>query len=88
MLCTANLSGQIPEKFVNMFNFKGADSDFNNDWFANIGDTIVGSMVFNVYFPVCMEILYFGIRSIKRIRDRASPPTINGITYKTKCVSI
>lgn len=70
-----------------MFNFKGADSDFNVDWFSNIGDTIVGSMVFNTYFPVAMEVLYFGIRTIKRVLDKQGKE-IDGTVYLTKCVSI
>lgn len=84
MLCTANLSGQIPAKFVKMFNLYGSDSDFNLNWFSNIGDTIVGSMVFNSYFPIGMEFLYWGIRSLKRALDRNGAPD----GYQTKCVSI
>jgi len=70
-----------------MFNLKGGDSDFNDDWFANIGDTIVGSMVFNVFFPVVMEVLYFSIRSLKRILDSVGKE-IDDVKYQTKCVSI
>lgn len=84
MLCTSNLTGQIPAKFVNMFNLKGADSDFNVDWFASIGDTIVGSMVFNVYFPVAMEFINWFVRGLKRFLDQRG--TAEG--YETKCVSI
>jgi len=74
MLCTANLSGQIPHKFVKMFNLFGADSDFNSNWFSNIGDTIVGSMIFNSYFPVAMEFLWWAIRSLKRFLDKNGAP--------------
>jgi hypothetical protein len=44
MLCTANLSGQLPAGFVKSLNMLGADSDFNAQWFMNIGATIVGAM--------------------------------------------
>lgn len=34
-----------------------------------MGDTIVGAMVFNVYFPVIMEFINYGTRSAKRLLD-------------------
>lgn len=73
MLCTANLEGQLPPKIVSLFNLKGDSSDFDQDWFVNIGDTIVGSMVFNVIFPVFMEIGWFCYRSTFRILDGLNP---------------
>jgi hypothetical protein len=39
------------------------------NWFCNFGDTIVGSMVFNIYFPVIMEFINLGMRSVKRLID-------------------
>jgi len=30
----------------------GTDPDFNQRWFITVGDTIVGSMMFNIYFPL------------------------------------
>jgi len=50
----------------------GKISDFNMNWFCNFGDTIVGSMVFNIYFPVIMEIINLGVRSLKRLIDYVS----------------
>jgi hypothetical protein len=69
MLCTANLEYQLPSVIVNLLGFKGSNKDFNQNWFTNIGDTIASAMMFNVYFPVCMEFLWFGIRSLKRLFD-------------------
>ena len=47
----------------------GKISDFNMNWFCNFGDTIVGSMYFNIYFPVIMEIINFTMRKTKRLID-------------------
>jgi hypothetical protein len=49
MLCNANLEDQ------GMSLFNGNDSDFNAQWFNSQGETIVGSMVFNTWFPFMME---------------------------------
>ena len=71
MLCTANLEHQLPAWLVNSLNLKGDSSDFNQNWFTNIGDTIVGSMKFNIYFPVAMEVMWFTMRFVKRYRDKS-----------------
>ena len=85
MLCTANLNHQLPTWIVNMFGFNGPISDFNIDWFTNIGDTIVGSLKFNIYFQVCMECGWFSIRLVKRLLDRTGDedkPTKSGSIYQ------
>lgn len=50
--------------------FNGSDSDFNQNWFSSIGDTIVGSMMFNIYFPIGMEIMWYGMRTAFRLKDK------------------
>ena len=55
-----------------MLGLSGPISDFNVDWFTNIGDTIVGSLKFNMFFPVIMEGGWFSIRWLKRILDKTS----------------
>ena len=70
MLCTANLEGQLPPKIVNFFNLKGGSTDFNQNWFTNIGDTIAAAMIFNIIFPVGMEICWFMYRTFFRLLDR------------------
>ena len=77
MLCTANLEHQIPEWIVIMLGLKGGSSDFNQNWFTNIGDTIVGSMKFNIYFPTCMEVFWFSTRYLKRFLDKRGSETSN-----------
>ena len=66
MLCNANLGDQ--SALLGSY-FKGNDSDFNQSWFTSMGDTIVGSMVFNVWFPVVMEFCNYGMRLGFRILD-------------------
>jgi hypothetical protein len=67
MLCNANLTEQ--SGLLSMFD--GTDSDFNQNWFSSIGDTIVGSMMFNIYFPIAMEFVWFAMRSVYRLKDKA-----------------
>lgn len=51
--------------------FHGTDPDFNQRWFSTVGDTIVGSMFFNIYFPLLEALLLYGIRSIRRLIDKS-----------------
>lgn len=69
MLCTANLEHQLPPAIVAMFGLSGDIRDFNLKWFTIVGDTIVGSMVFNVIFPIGMECFWFSYRSLFRWKD-------------------
>lgn len=41
---------------------KGYDTDFNQNWFQTFGDTIIGAMVFNIWYPFVGEILWATIR--------------------------
>jgi hypothetical protein len=54
--------------------FRGNDSDFNQNWYTSMGDTIVGSMKFNIWFPVAMEFGYWGMRLAYRLRDYLKAP--------------
>jgi len=83
MLCTANLTGQIPASWVKSMNMAGGDSDFNAQWFTNIGATIVGAMKINIVMPIGLEFVYFGIRTLKRILDKTGAGESG-----TKCTTI
>lgn len=83
MLCMANFEQQLPKGIVNAFNLKGDASDFTQNWYVNLGDTIVGSMKFNIIFPIGMEIGFFGLRFLKRFLDKRG-----GEAEPTKSVSI
>jgi hypothetical protein len=69
MLCTANLNHQLPGWMVKSLGLKGPIADFNMNWFTNIGDTIVGSLKFNIVYPVVMEVGWFSKRLLFRILD-------------------
>ena len=71
MLCNSNLTEQ---GYLMGAIFKGNDSDFNMNWFTSMGDTIVGSMLFNVWFPIAMEIGYWMMRTSFRLYDKAMAP--------------
>ena len=68
MLCNANLLEQ--GSIFTIFN--GNDTDFNRNWFTSQGDTIVKSMVFNIWFPFAMEWANFCQRTTFRIMDWCS----------------
>ena len=65
-------------------NLQGPDSDFNAQWFMNIGATIVGAMKINIVMQCALEFVYFGIRTLKRIKDRVGL----SLDQKTKCTTI
>jgi hypothetical protein len=67
MLVNANLNGQgwILGKI-----FNGSESDFSLRFFTTTGDILVGSMMFNTWFPVMMEFGWFGYRVFFRVLDQ------------------
>lgn len=48
----------------------GQYSDFNSGWFRQVGNIIVGSMAFNVYYPIIEAVGYYLMRLGFRILDR------------------
>jgi hypothetical protein len=69
MLCTANLEGQLPPKIISALGLTGGAKDFNQTWFLQVGDTIQGSMVFNTYFGIGMEMVWLTYRWTFRLLD-------------------
>jgi hypothetical protein len=51
--------------------FSGGASDFRPSWFSDIGNTLVGAMMFNVYWPILEFFCYYGMRLGFRILDRS-----------------
>jgi hypothetical protein len=74
MLCNGNLS----EQGFPMFN--GALTDFNAAWFTSMGETIVGSMKFNAWFPIPFEFGMYMMRVGFRLLDKIG--TAEGKTTK------
>jgi len=62
---------------------KGYDSDFNSSWFATFGDTIIGAMMFNVWYPIVGEFMWASIRVVKRWNDKRKAEDDN----ETACVT-
>jgi hypothetical protein len=48
----------------------GRFADFDTIWFNDIGSTLVGAMVFNVYWPIAEFFVNFGMRTGYRLLDR------------------
>jgi hypothetical protein len=63
--------------------FHGAYSDFNSAWFMDIGSTLVGAMMFNVYYPVIEFFMWWGLRVLFRVLDRGLCNCDTNVTKKT-----
>ena len=63
--------------------FKGKLGDFNTFWFSDIGKTLVGAMLFNVYWPVMEAFVWFGYRLGFRMLDRRFKSCSDEKTNKT-----
>lgn len=48
---------------------KGDLSDFNGQWFATVGSTMIYTMVFNSVYPVMEACGYWGLRLLYRLLD-------------------
>lgn len=44
--------------------------DFDSAWFQNIGNTLIGAMFFNIYWPVLEFFSFWGMRTGYRLLDR------------------
>ena len=63
---------------------KGQFSDFNEMWFRSIGNTLVGTMFFNAFFPLLEAMGYWGLRIFFRLLDKGCSCD----HYKTRKTSI
>ena len=80
LLVNANLQEQAG--FLGAI-FKGKLGDFNTFWFSDIGKTLVGAMLFNVYWPVLEAFVWFGYRLAFRMLDRRFKSCNDEVTHKT-----
>ncbi|CDW86701.1 UNKNOWN [Stylonychia lemnae] len=67
LLVNANFNEQFP--MLSLI-FKGNVPDFNEFWFQDIGNTLVGAMLFNIYWPVLEFFVWYGYRTLFRCLDR------------------
>ena len=78
LLVNANMTEQGP---ILGFFFTGGIADFNSPWFNDIGNTIIGAMMYNIYWPIVEFFLFWGMRTGFRMLDRG---ICSCDTYKTK----
>lgn len=69
LMVNANLSEQ--GSIFSLISRERGMPDFNSQWFNDIGTTLVGAMLFNVYWPVVEFFVFFGMRSTFRCLDRS-----------------
>ena len=62
----------------------GLESDFDESWFKVIGNTLVGTMIFTMIFPILEAFGFWGLRLLMRILDRG----FSNDAFKTKKTSI
>lgn len=62
----------------------GTIPDFTSQWFNDIGTTLVGAMMFNIYWPVCEFFIGYGKRIFARTLDRCFRCDVN----KTKAITL
>lgn len=62
----------------------GAESDFDQTWFKVIGNTLVGTMIFTMVFPIMEACGFFSLRLLSRMLDHG----FSSDPYATKKTSI
>lgn len=67
MLVNADLSEQ---PILGLFINQGSYPDFNSDFFKTVGSTLIGTLLFNVYFPLLYFLMQWSFRALKRFYDR------------------
>jgi hypothetical protein len=50
--------------------FSGIYTDFNAQWFSDIGGVIVYNMLFNAVWPIFEFFMFYSIRHVKRVWDQ------------------
>lgn len=67
LMVNANMSEQ--GSFLGIFSRAKGYPDFNSQWFSNIGATLIGAMMFNVYWPLFEFITWSSLRATFRLLD-------------------
>lgn len=80
LLVNANLTEQFG--FLGAI-FEGKIADFNTFWFGDIGKTIVGAMMFNIYWPMLEAAGWWFYRLGWRLLDRRFKTCNENYTNKT-----
>lgn len=71
LMVNANFKDQGDNFMLNGLSARSGQPDFNAQWFSQIGTTLVGAMMFNIYWPVVEFFVFFGMRSTFRLLDRS-----------------
>lgn len=50
--------------------FSGKYSDFNKEWYSEIGSVIISSLMFNSVYPAIELFIFGGLNKIYRIMDQ------------------
>ncbi|CDW85661.1 UNKNOWN [Stylonychia lemnae] len=80
LLVNANMTEQA--KWLGIF-FNGRIGDFNTYWFSDIGKTLIGAMLFNIYWPIFEVGMWYGYRLFFRLWDKGFKTCNDNVTKKT-----
>lgn len=63
------VNADLSEQYITFGLTGGTESDFDKTWFKVIGNTLVGTMIFTMIFPIIEAFGFFGLRLLFRIMD-------------------
>lgn len=64
------VNADLSEQPITLGFTSGTMGDFNSPFFKNIGNTLIGTMIFNAYYPLLEFLIYWGLRVLFRCLDR------------------
>lgn len=78
------VNADFSEQFFALSLFDGTEADFDHSWFKVIGNTMVGTMIFIMLWPIIEFFAFFGLRFLPRFLDQG----FSTDPYNTKTTSI
>lgn len=78
------VNADLSEQPFSFFLEGGSEADFDHSWFKVVGNTMVGTMIFVMLWPIIEAFVFFGLRLVGRILDRG----FSSDPYLTKKTSI
>lgn len=77
------VNADLSEQPISLGFTTGTIGDFNSPFFRNIGNTLIGTMIFNAYYPLIEFCLYWSLRVLFRALDRPCCSCDKNSTKKT-----
>ena len=67
--------------------FQGVYTDYNSNWFNDIGNTLAQTMALNIFSPVIETFAFTALRFLSRMRDQGKVlvPISHSAPFETRC---